>query len=142
MIAHVRVRWGECDPAGIAFYPRFFEWTDACSGRLHELLGVKRAGGAQLHGLPLVGVTAEFLAPAVAGDELEVRAWVVSVGRTSLGLRYEFVRVTDGVVLARTTERRVHVTRDPLGAMKPAPLSDAMRDALAPHVDAPATTPP
>jgi acyl-CoA thioesterase FadM len=24
----VQVRWGDADPAGIAFYPRFFEWYD------------------------------------------------------------------------------------------------------------------
>jgi acyl-CoA thioesterase FadM len=24
----LQVRWGDADPAGIAFYPRFFEWYD------------------------------------------------------------------------------------------------------------------
>ena len=135
MTVAVRVRWGDCDPAGIVFYPRFFEWMDACSDQLHKVLGIKRTGGAALRGLPLVEVKAEFLAPAFVDDDLEVRAWVVTIGRTSLGLRYDFVRVSDGTVLARTTERRVHVTRDPVGAMKPSPLTDEMRAAIAPHVD-------
>ena len=25
----IRVQWGDCDPAGIVFYPRYFEWFDA-----------------------------------------------------------------------------------------------------------------
>jgi len=29
---HIRVRWSEADPAGIAFYPRFFEWFDIAYG--------------------------------------------------------------------------------------------------------------
>jgi acyl-CoA thioesterase FadM len=31
MVRHattVQVRWGDADPAGIAFYPRFFEWLE------------------------------------------------------------------------------------------------------------------
>lgn len=25
----IRIEWGDCDPAGIVFYPRYFEWFDA-----------------------------------------------------------------------------------------------------------------
>jgi 4-hydroxybenzoyl-CoA thioesterase len=32
----IRVQWGDCDPAGIVFYPRYFEWFDACSILLFE----------------------------------------------------------------------------------------------------------
>ena len=32
----VRVQWGDCDPAGIVFYPRYFEWFDACTILLFE----------------------------------------------------------------------------------------------------------
>jgi 4-hydroxybenzoyl-CoA thioesterase len=134
--ALVRVCWGDCDPAGIVFYPRFFEWMDACSEQLHKLLGIKRTGGANLRGLPLVEVKAEFLAPAVFDDEVELRASVVSIGRTSFDLRYDFVRTSDHVMLARTHERRVYVTRGSVGSMEPVPLSDEMRAALSAHVDA------
>lgn len=132
MKVFVRVRWGDCDPAGIAFYPRFFEWMDVCSDELHRLLGIKRTGAGDLRGLPLVEVQAEFLSPAFVEDELEIRAWVTAVGRTSLSLRYEFVRLADGVTLARTRERRVHVERAG-GKMRPAALTDAMRQALDAH---------
>lgn len=23
----IRIEWGDCDPAGIVFYPRYFEWS-------------------------------------------------------------------------------------------------------------------
>ena len=32
----IRVQWGDCDPAGIVFYPRYFEWFDACTILLFE----------------------------------------------------------------------------------------------------------
>ena len=32
----IRVQWGDCDPAGIVYYPRYFEWFDACTILLFE----------------------------------------------------------------------------------------------------------
>lgn len=36
----VRVRWSESDPAGIVFYPRFFEWYDLGTEALFEVFGL------------------------------------------------------------------------------------------------------
>jgi hypothetical protein len=36
----VRVRWSEADPAGIVFYPRFFEWYDLGAAALFEAVGL------------------------------------------------------------------------------------------------------
>jgi len=32
----VRIEWGDCDPAGIIFYPRYFEIFDASTAMLFE----------------------------------------------------------------------------------------------------------
>ena len=32
----VRIEWGDCDPAGIIFYPRYFEFFDAWTAALFE----------------------------------------------------------------------------------------------------------
>ncbi len=43
----------------------------------------------------------EYLAPAFAGDEIEVRTWVVNIRRVGSLRRYEFVRKTDGRMLSK-----------------------------------------
>jgi acyl-CoA thioester hydrolase len=43
----------------------------------------------------------EYLAPAFAGDEIEVRTWVENVRRVRSLRKYEFVRRSDGKVLVR-----------------------------------------
>jgi len=43
----------------------------------------------------------EYLAPAFAGDEIEVRTWVVNIRRVRSLRRYEFVRKSDGRLLAK-----------------------------------------
>jgi 4-hydroxybenzoyl-CoA thioesterase len=135
----IRVRWGECDPAGIAFYPRFFEWMDTAAHTLRRELGISREDmlpPASL-GLPLVSARAEFLASAFMEDNLEIRSWVTRVGRTSLGLHHEIVRVgEDGEqLLARGREERVLVSRDATGAMRPRELTPEMRAVLARYLE-------
>jgi acyl-CoA thioester hydrolase len=43
----------------------------------------------------------EYLAPAFAGDEIEARTWVVNLRRVRSLRRYEFTRLTDGILLVR-----------------------------------------
>ncbi len=41
----LRVEWGHCDPAGIVFNSRFFEYFDWSTWEMFEsVLGVPRAG--------------------------------------------------------------------------------------------------
>lgn len=70
----VSVEFGDCDPAGIVFYPNFFRWMDAASRHFFVQRGVppwrdteKRWG---VIGTPLVDAGARFLQPAIYGDRL------------------------------------------------------------------------
>jgi acyl-CoA thioester hydrolase len=43
----------------------------------------------------------EYLLPAFAGEEIEIRAWVENIRRTRSLRKYEFVRKADGKILVR-----------------------------------------
>jgi 4-hydroxybenzoyl-CoA thioesterase len=139
----VIVGWGDCDPAGIVFYPRFHAWMDVNSHILARAMGIPREAmlppNPDLVGLPLVSTQAEFLAPASIDDVLEVRTWVSRIGRSSLALRHEIVRVDAAdMVLVRGRDERVFVGRDARGSMRPRALTPSMRTALRRFAD-PAT---
>jgi acyl-CoA thioesterase FadM len=90
--------------------------------------------GPQMLGFPVVGSQAEFLQPARMDDQLEVRTWVARVGRSSLSLRHEIVRLEpDGAeaVLVRGREDRVFIGRDEQGALRSRELTPPMRATLA-----------
>lgn len=60
----------------------------------------------------------EYLAPALEGEEIEIRTWVETVQRVRSVRRYEFVRVQDGKVLVRGSTEWVFVdakTGKPIG---------------------------
>ncbi|MGO1119997.1 acyl-CoA thioesterase [Rhodovibrionaceae bacterium A322] len=87
-----KVRFQHCDPAGIVFYPRYFEMVNAlvedwfadqldCSfSQLHLESGL---------GVPTARLTSNFTAPSRLGDLLEMTLQVVKLGGSSLQLHVE-----------------------------------------------------
>jgi len=102
-----QVHWGDCDPAGIIFYPTYFRWIDAASWALFELAGFGPRWMREEHmAMPLVSAACEFLAPAAHGDRCEVRSRIARFGGKSFVVAHDIVR-NDGVVLAKGQETRV-----------------------------------
>jgi 4-hydroxybenzoyl-CoA thioesterase len=141
LAVRVQVSWGDCDPAGIVFYPRFYAWMDMVSHVLAREMGIGRERmmppGPDLLGFPVVGTQAQYAQSARMDDVLEVRTWVSRVGRSSLSLRHEIVRVDDGgeEVLVRGREDRVFTARDDAGVLRARELTQQMRLVLASYAD-------
>jgi 4-hydroxybenzoyl-CoA thioesterase len=102
-----QVQWGDCDPAGIIFYPTYFRWMDAASWAFFDHVGysAKRMRAEHL-AMPLVSAQCEFMAPAEQGDRCEVRSRIVRFGGKSFTVAHEVVR-EDGAMLAKGSETRV-----------------------------------
>ena len=101
------VHWGDCDPAGIIFYPTYFRWMDAATWAFMGSVGygAKRMRDEHL-AMPLVAADCEFLAPAQHGDRCEVRSRIARFGGASFAVAHDIVR-SDGTTLAKGTEKRV-----------------------------------
>ncbi len=68
-------QWGECDPAGIIFYPNFYSWFDAGSQALMEHHGFGQREMMERHGIegfPLIETHADFKYPVQWGDEATI----------------------------------------------------------------------
>jgi 4-hydroxybenzoyl-CoA thioesterase len=137
----VSVSWGDCDPAGIVFYPRFYAWMDSASHVLAREMGIPRAAmlppRGDMVGFPIVGAQAQFIAPARMDDTLEVRTRVARVGRTSFSLSHQVVRLEPGGRETRVAvgrEDRVFIGQGPDG-MHPRELTPRMREVLAHFAD-------
>lgn len=102
-----QVHWGDCDPAGIIFYPTYFRWMDAASWAFMESVGYgpKRMRAEHL-AMPLVSADCQFLAPALHGDRCEVRSRIARFGGKSFVVAHDMVR-NDGTRLSHGSETRV-----------------------------------
>jgi acyl-CoA thioesterase FadM len=76
---------------------------DLTSHALAQEMGITREQtlGPASYGFPAVRADAEFLSPALHYAQREIRTTVPKVGRTSLQLKHEVLRVADGKPLAR-----------------------------------------
>ncbi len=111
----IRVQWGDCDPAGIVFYPRYFEWFDACTILLFEkatgmtkIKMLEKYGGA---GLALLEARAVFKVASHYGEDIEIESQVTEFRRSSFFVQH---KVTKGDTLAlEGFETRLWTVRDP-----------------------------
>lgn len=92
-IAPVRVRFADVDPAGIVFYPRYFEMLNgAVEDWFEQELGLD-FGTMHLSariGVPTVKLDVEFAAPSFIGDRLTIEIVASSIGRTSCAITATF----------------------------------------------------
>jgi 4-hydroxybenzoyl-CoA thioesterase len=109
------IEWGHCDPAGIVFNSRFFEFFDWSSWLLFEAaLGVRPADLAPTYGImgiPLVDARARFLKPAKFNDLADIVSEVSEFRRSSFEVKH---RISIGGELAvEGSETRVWAAQDP-----------------------------
>ena len=126
-----RVEWGDCDDAGIVFYPNYFRWMDgtfhaACLTAGYDQRVLRSRFG--LLGTPLVDAQARFLAPATFGQTLDITLTVSDWGQSSFTLAYHFTRDRKSVIEGR--EIRVFVRRDGEGELLKAMVPEAFKDAF------------
>jgi YbgC/YbaW family acyl-CoA thioester hydrolase len=124
-----RVEWGDCDPAGIIFYPTYFRWMDAATWALLDHVGfsAKRMRAERL-AMPLVSARCDFLAPAEHGDRCQVNSRITRFGGKSFVVSHEIVR-SDGGALAHGAETRVwgRFSAGPGTPMKGEAISDEIK---------------
>lgn len=122
------LRFAHCDPAGIAYYPRYFELCDAAIEDWNEqVIGVSRRA---LHldlgmATPTVSLAAEFVAASRLGDLLDFQLDVLKIGRSSIDMKIAVTCAGEPRFAIET--RLVLVGGDP---MRPVPWPDEWRERI------------
>ena len=100
--------WGDCDPAGIIYYPTYYRWMDAATWAMIAAAGwpATRIRAEQVT-IPLVDSGCTFLTSPTFGDKCEVRSHISKWGRSSFTVSHEIASAADGRVFARGLEARV-----------------------------------
>jgi 4-hydroxybenzoyl-CoA thioesterase len=111
----VTIEWGDCDPARIVHYPRYFVMFDWSTAELfHAALGMtKRLFTAKygIVGFPMVDTRAKFHAPSTYGDEVTIESRVEKFGRSSFDVAHRLMK--GGTLGVECWETRVWVGKHP-----------------------------
>lgn len=128
----LEIQFGDCDPAGIVYYPNYFRFFDnASAALLTAAFGMGKRNWLVHYGIvgiPMVDTGARFFRPASFGDTVEIRSEITELGRSSFGVGHSLHN--RGELAIEAHEKRVWVVRDETGAIRSAPLPDEVRHAL------------
>jgi 4-hydroxybenzoyl-CoA thioesterase len=115
----IDIEWGDCDPAQIVHFPRYFAYFDACTTGLFKKAGLLKRTMLKTYeivGIPLVDVQASFMAPSRFADTVTVESEMIEWRRSSFCVRH---RLFNGKVLAvECVETRVWAGRSAVDAEK------------------------
>jgi 4-hydroxybenzoyl-CoA thioesterase len=115
VVYEMNVMFGDCDPAGIVFYPNFAKWMDASSMNFFVQCGVplwrelvKTRG---IIGTPLLEIHTKFMRPATYGESLQIHTSVIK-WRYKVFM-HKHVVMRGGELLCEGTETRAFCRRQP-----------------------------
>ncbi len=110
----VLIEWGDCDPAGIVYYPRYFAMFDNATAALFAAAGLPKheiVRTFDIVGFPMVDTRAKFGIPSKWGETITIESQIAEWRRSSFDVEH---RVLKGEALAiEAWETRVWVGRDP-----------------------------
>jgi 4-hydroxybenzoyl-CoA thioesterase len=121
----LRIEWGDCDPAGIVYFPRYFAFFDACTQALFEAVGLPKQTLLKQYdfvGIPVVEVSAKFMIPSKFGDDVKIETSIREWKRSSFRVHHRLLKGSR--LAAEGFETRVWVGQHPdePGAMKSRPI--------------------
>ena len=131
--AELPIRFAHCDPAGIVFYPRYFEmingvvedWCAQGLGMSFHEMHVKRGIG-----LPTVHIETDFIKPAELGELLLAELTVVKLGGASAEIQIQICGQPTGPQQDIRLKASLVLVMMDLQLRKAMPLPDALRDAM------------
>lgn len=129
-----RVRFADCDAAGIVFFPRYFEMLN---GVVEDwFAGPLEASFRELHlnrhvSVPTAAVEGRFIAPSRLEDDLTFALTVTRLGGASCTLRH---RISAGIDLRFEAIQTIVFVGE---SLRPEPWPDALRARIAPYLETP-----
>ncbi|MBD3896802.1 acyl-CoA thioesterase [Halomonas sp. ML-15] len=136
MLTHTHLRqieWGDCDPAGIVFHPRYLTYFDHCTNLLFAKAGFDLASlqaRFAVIGYPVVDLRSRFIAPCRYGDEVRLETRVAELRNSSFDVLHRLFR--DNSLAVEATVTRVWAAQDPADPqrMRGQPMPEIIRRAL------------
>jgi 4-hydroxybenzoyl-CoA thioesterase len=110
----LRIEWGDCDPAGIVYFPRYFQFFDNSTMAMFDGVGLPKQALLKQYdviGFAAVDVSARFMIPSRFGDDVSIETSISEWRRSSFSVHHRLLR---GEKLAvEGFETRVLVGRHP-----------------------------
>ena len=89
------IEFGDCDPAGIVYFPRYLEWFDAALQHHFRQLGLAKADIIAKYGFvafPVVDLKVTYSTPSTFHEEVIIETQILEMRRSSFVTRHRLLR--------------------------------------------------
>ena len=127
----VDVQFGDCDPAGIVFFPNYSRWMDAASHNYFRECGLRpwremtELPGCV--GTPLLEINTRFHKSTTYGERLQLHTWIEEWRGKVLIQRHRVLRGEE--LSCEGRETRALCVRDDSGRLKAVQIPEFIRAA-------------
>ncbi|OYX01356.1 MAG: 4-hydroxybenzoyl-CoA thioesterase, partial [Rhizobiales bacterium 32-66-8] len=125
-VRSVEIEFGDCDPAGIVYYPNYFRMFDASTAYLFEVaLGMKKIAWIRhfgIVGIPMVDTGAKFTRPSRFGDVVTIETTITEFRRSSFVVGHKLFSGSDLAIEAHEIRVWAGVDPDRPDAIKSRPI--------------------
>ncbi len=121
------VDFGDCDPAGLVFYPNYHRWFDRATHTMFREVGwgFDRFQARGQVAWPLVEMGSRFTATAFVGDALEIHSSIVEWSAKSFRIAHRILR--GDTLIVEGFEQRILGERSPEGRLRAVPMPDEVK---------------
>lgn len=124
------IEFGDCDPAGIVYYPNFYRWFDRATHHMFAAVGWSfRQIRDDLHLIawPLVETGARYRIPVTAGDQVEIRSTITEFHEKTFRIEHRIHRGDDLAVEGFEIRILAQQVADAPVKLRAVPFPEAMR---------------
>jgi YbgC/YbaW family acyl-CoA thioester hydrolase len=125
-----RVRWIDCDAAGIIYYGAYIRFFEIAETEMYRSIGLPYAVAFEtIDCFPIrAAYHCDYRFPARLDDLMDISVWISHWGRTSFTASFRFTLNGTDIVLAEGYCRQVTVDRI---AKRPVPIPEILKEKLA-----------
>jgi YbgC/YbaW family acyl-CoA thioester hydrolase len=103
-----RIMWGDLDPLGIVFYPRFYEWIDACGHLFFEKINLNMMAlwRDKRIAFGLVETSCRYFKPGKYLGIIRITTSIDTLEERTVLLRHN-IRASNDALMAEGLEKRI-----------------------------------
>lgn len=104
-----RILWGDLDSLGIVFYPRYYEWIDACGHLFFDAIGINLGRLLEERGLifGLAETGCRYFRAGRYDQRIRIITTLEQLGDKLLVLRHGIEDMATGALMVEGTEKRI-----------------------------------
>ena len=101
--------WGDLDSLGIVFYPRYYEWIDACGHLFFEAIGLHMGAlwRDRKMAFGLAGTSCRYFKPGRYHQQIRIATTIDAIGEKTVLLKHAIRLSADEGLLVEGFEERI-----------------------------------